>query len=59
MLRRVLHPGPAQPSPTIEQYLNGGLGWLEVECCPLGLGSVSPPNKLLQRVPWPPLPRIE
>ncbi len=24
--------GPAQPSPTIEQCLNGGLGWLEVEC---------------------------
>src|SRR4051812_14696691 len=24
--------GPAQPSPTITQCLNGGLGWLEVEC---------------------------
>jgi hypothetical protein len=24
--------GPAQPSPTIRQCLNGGLGWLEVEC---------------------------
>src|SRR3978361_2187918 len=24
--------GPAQPSPTIGQCLNGGLGWLEVEC---------------------------
>jgi hypothetical protein len=24
--------GPAQPSPTIAQSLNGGLGWLEVEC---------------------------
>src|ERR1700737_1804748 len=24
--------GPAQPSPTIAQCLNGGLGWLEVEC---------------------------
>ena len=24
--------GPAQPSPTIAQWLNGGLGWLEVEC---------------------------
>jgi hypothetical protein len=23
--------GPAQPSPTIGQCLNGGLGWLEVE----------------------------
>src|SRR3954453_20800076 len=23
--------GPAQPSPTIAQCLNGGLGWLEVE----------------------------
>src|SRR5436309_5067687 len=24
--------GPAQPSPTIEQCVNSGLGWLEVEC---------------------------
>jgi len=24
--------GPAQPSPTIGQRLNGGYGWLEVEC---------------------------
>jgi ribosomal protein L44E len=24
--------GPAQPSPTTGQCLNGGLGWLEVEC---------------------------
>ena len=24
--------GPAQPTPTIGQCLNGGLGWLEVEC---------------------------
>jgi hypothetical protein len=24
--------GPAQPSPTVAQCLNGGLGWLEVEC---------------------------
>jgi hypothetical protein len=24
--------GPAQPSPTITQCLNGGLSWLEVEC---------------------------
>jgi hypothetical protein len=24
--------GPAQPSPTIEQCLNGGLGWLQVKC---------------------------
>ena len=24
--------GSAQPSPTIGQCLNGGLGWLEVEC---------------------------
>src|ERR1700755_2475982 len=26
--------GPAQPSPTIGQCLNGGYGWLEIECCP-------------------------
>ena len=24
--------GPAQPSPTLSQCINGGLGWLEVEC---------------------------
>jgi hypothetical protein len=24
--------GPAQPSPTIGQCLNGGYGWLEIEC---------------------------
>jgi hypothetical protein len=24
--------GPAQPSPTLGQCLNGGYGWLEVEC---------------------------
>jgi hypothetical protein len=24
--------GPAQPSPTIAQCLNGGYGWLEIEC---------------------------
>jgi hypothetical protein len=24
--------GPAQPSPTIGQCVNGGFGWLEVEC---------------------------
>jgi hypothetical protein len=24
--------GPAQPAPAIAQCLNGGLGWLEVEC---------------------------
>lgn len=24
--------GPAQPSPTIGQCLNGGYGWLEVKC---------------------------
>src|ERR1700759_1158876 len=26
--------GPAQPSPTIGQCLNGGLGWLQVKCHP-------------------------
>jgi hypothetical protein len=25
--------GPAQPSPTIGRCLNGGYGWLEIECC--------------------------
>ena len=27
--------GPAQPAPTLGQCLNGGLGWLEVECSQL------------------------
>ena len=31
-LRMEGYGGPAQPSPTIEQCLNGGLGRLEVEC---------------------------
>jgi hypothetical protein len=26
------HGGPAQPSPTIAQGLNGGFGWLHVKC---------------------------
>jgi hypothetical protein len=24
--------GPAQPSPTLAQCLNGGFGWMEIEC---------------------------
>src|SRR6516225_7042872 len=31
-IRMEAYGGPAQPSPTIAQCLNGGLGWLEVEC---------------------------
>ena len=31
-LRMEGYGGPAQPSPTIGQCINGGLGWLEVEC---------------------------
>src|SRR6202140_1660385 len=31
-LRMEGYGGPAQPSPTIAQCLNGGLGWLEVKC---------------------------
>ena len=26
------HGGPAQPSPTLAQCLNGGYGWLQVKC---------------------------
>jgi hypothetical protein len=33
-LRLQAYGGPAQPSPTIGQCLNGGLGWPEVECNP-------------------------
>src|ERR1700759_5772198 len=42
--------GPAQPSPTIAQCLNGGLGWLEVECnrcnsrASLPLDAIPPPQ---------------
>jgi len=32
LLRMEGYGGPAQPSPTITQCLNGGLAWLEVEC---------------------------
>jgi hypothetical protein len=31
-LRMEGYGGPAQPSPTIGQCINGRLGWLEVEC---------------------------
>ena len=31
-IRMEAYGGPAQPSPTISQCFNGGLGWLEVEC---------------------------
>jgi hypothetical protein len=31
-IRMERYGGPAQPSPTIGQCINGGLGWLEVEC---------------------------
>ena len=31
-LRMEGYGGPAQPSPTVRQCLNGGLSWLEVEC---------------------------
>jgi hypothetical protein len=42
--------GPAQPSPTIGQCLNGGYGWLEVEChrcktrASLPLDDIRPPR---------------
>jgi hypothetical protein len=32
LIRMEGYGGPAQPSPTIGQCLNGGLGWLEVQC---------------------------
>jgi hypothetical protein len=31
-IRMESYGGPAQPSPTIGQCLNGGLGWLQVSC---------------------------
>ena len=31
-IRMEAYGGPAQPSPTVSQCLDGGLGWLEVEC---------------------------
>src|SRR5437899_84047 len=32
-LRMEGYGGATQPSPTIGQCLNGGYGWLEIECC--------------------------
>src|SRR3954454_5194214 len=34
--------GPAQPSPTIGQCLNGGYGWVEVECNPCKTRATNP-----------------
>ena len=50
--------GPAQPSPTIGQCLNGRLGWLEVECnrCKT---RVSLPLSAVRRPPDTPLWKLE
>ena len=34
--------GPAQPSPTLGQCLNGGVGWLQVKCPSVQDGSQHP-----------------
>jgi hypothetical protein len=31
-IRMEAYGGPAQPSPTLAQCLNGGYGWMEIEC---------------------------
>src|ERR1700676_322375 len=38
--------GPAQPSPTIAQCLNGGLGWLEVKCRRCNTRASQPPDAI-------------
>jgi hypothetical protein len=49
--------GPAQPSPTIGECLNGGLGWLEVECnrcktrASLPLDAIRRPTSLARAFP--------
>src|SRR6202047_5502349 len=45
--------GPAQPSPTIGQCLNGGLGWLEGECYRCKTRA-SPPLDAIPRPPGTP-----
>ena len=50
--------GPAQPSPTIAQCLNGGYGWLEVKCrrCET---RASPPLDAIRRPPDTPIWKLE
>ena len=50
--------GPAQPSPTIAQCLNGGYGWLEVKChrCET---SASIPLDAVRRPRDPPIWKLE
>ena len=38
--------GPAQLSPTIGQCLNGGYGWMEVECAICGTSACIPPDAI-------------
>src|ERR1700732_5633254 len=45
--------GPAQPSPTIGQCLNGGLGWLQGECYRCKTRA-SPPLDAIPRPPGTP-----
>ncbi len=50
--------GPAQPSPTIAQCMNGGLGWLEVECLRCHT-RVSLPLQHIRRPPDTPVWKLE
>jgi hypothetical protein len=38
--------GPARPSPTIGQCINGGLGWLKAECNCCETGASIPPDAI-------------
>jgi hypothetical protein len=50
--------GPAQPSPTIAQCLNGGYGWLQVKCrrCET---EASIPLEYVRRPPQTPIWKLE
>src|ERR1700716_2093425 len=50
--------GPAQPSPMIAQCLNGGLGWLEVECNRCKTRASLPLNAI-RRAPDTPIWKLE
>jgi hypothetical protein len=50
--------GPAQPSPTIGQCLNGGFGWLEIECCRCKTRASSPLDAI-RRVRHTPIWKLE
>jgi hypothetical protein len=51
--------GPAQPSPTIGQCLNGGYSWMEVKCCHRCETSASIPLDAIRRPRDTPIWKLE